>query len=217
MVRRQQNHHRAQPSLPARQFANYSHRGFPPDAKLPSKPQRVATGSHAAPMVALVRYANMPSSPFQPEYHRLRVGFRSHPESALYAKALVRAYGIDEDEFWQEVRGLSRIIVRLGLTHIADDTMYLNHLLTYAANGHLPGLTNAKLRALGAEIEFFPGLPGCLSLLKDLVASSHPEIRLEHYVVSNGMAEMIRGSAMADSLDGIWACEFIEAPAHPAI
>ena len=125
------------------------------------------------------------------------------------------AYGIDEETFWREVRGLSAHYRQLGLTHIANDTMYLNHLLTYAANDLLPGLTNERLRRLGAEIGFFPGLPEAFAQLKVKVAASHPEIRLEHYVVSNGMAEMIRGSALAPDLDGIWACEFIEAPAQP--
>ena len=88
--------------------------------------------------------------------------------------------------------------------------MYLNHLLTYARKGLLPGLTNARLRELGAEISFFPGLPDAFEMLSQQVAEHHQEIRLEHYVVSNGMAEMIRGSALAISLlDGIWGCEFI--------
>lgn len=130
-------------------------------------------------------------------------------------KPLFAAYGIDEHVFWKEVQGLSAYYRQAGLQHIADDTMYLNHLLTYAANDLLPDLNNARLRELGSEITFFPGLPTAFDLLKNQVATSHPEIRLEHYVVSNGMAEMIRGSAMADSLDGIWACEFIEAPAQP--
>ena len=130
-------------------------------------------------------------------------------------RPLFSAYGIDEAVFWQEVRGLSDHYRSAGLQHIADDTMYLNHLLTYARQGLLPGLTNARLRKLGEEISFFPGLPHAFKSLSEQVASSHQEIRLEHYVVSNGMAEMIRGSALAPFLDGIWACEFIESPALP--
>ncbi|TVR08341.1 MAG: haloacid dehalogenase-like hydrolase [Planctomycetota bacterium] len=128
---------------------------------------------------------------------------------------LFRAYGIDEERFWLEVRGLSQRYRQAGLEHIADDTMYLNHLLTYAQHGLLPGLNNARLRQLGSEIDFFPGLPAAFAQLQDFVAQRAPDIRLEHYVVSNGLAEMIRGSALAPSLDGIWACEFIEHPAPP--
>jgi len=41
------------------------------------------------------------------------------------------------------------------------------------------------------------------------------EIVLEHYVVSTGLAEMIRGCRAADKIDGIWACEFVENPLQP--
>ena len=41
------------------------------------------------------------------------------------------------------------------------------------------------------------------------------EIQLEHYVVSTGIAEMVRGSQIAPMLDGVWACEFIENPLQP--
>ena len=41
------------------------------------------------------------------------------------------------------------------------------------------------------------------------------EIQLEHYIVSTGLAEMIRGSAIAPHVDGIWGCEFIENPLQP--
>jgi ribosome-dependent ATPase len=41
------------------------------------------------------------------------------------------------------------------------------------------------------------------------------EIQLEHYIVSTGLAEMIRGSKIAGHVDGIWGCEFIENPLQP--
>ena len=41
------------------------------------------------------------------------------------------------------------------------------------------------------------------------------EIQLEHYVVSTGIAEMVRGSRIAPEIDGVWGCEFIENPLQP--
>jgi len=41
------------------------------------------------------------------------------------------------------------------------------------------------------------------------------DIHLEHYIVSTGLAEMVRGSAIAPFIDGVWACEFIENPLQP--
>ncbi|MDP2325681.1 MAG: HAD family hydrolase, partial [Gammaproteobacteria bacterium] len=130
---------------------------------------------------------------------------------------LFRAYGIDEKAFWREVNGLPEYYARAGV-HIQPDTSYLGHLLTYVKEGIMPDLTNARLRALGAEIAFFPGIPELFGELRDILKAPEYEegdLRLEHYVVSTGLAEMIRGSHIAEHLSGIWASEFIEAPARP--
>ena len=81
------------------------------------------------------------------------------------------------------------------------------------------GSTTSILQKCGAEIRFYPGLPGFFEASKAWVADK-PEyrkhdIRLEHYVVSTGLAQMIRGSAIAPHVDGIWGCEFIENPLQP--
>lgn len=130
---------------------------------------------------------------------------------------LFRAYGIDEAAFWAELGLLPDYYRRAGV-HVQRDTCYLGHLLSYVRHGRLKGLTNAKLRELGGGIEFHPGIPELFDrLVKVLEERSYGELglRIEHYVVSTGLAEMIRGSAIADRLSGIWASEFIETPAAP--
>ena len=128
---------------------------------------------------------------------------------------LFEEYGIDEGAFWDEVNALPAYYARAGI-HVQRDTCYLGHLLTYVREGRCPGLTNAKLRELGQRIEFFPGIP---SLFDDLDAALETvpfregDLRLEHYVVSTGLAEIIRGSAIAHRLKGVYASEFIETPA----
>ena len=53
------------------------------------------------------------------------------------------------------------------------------------------------------------------SLINDDEKYKAFDIRLEHYVVSTGFAETIRGSDIAPFVDGIYGCEFIESPALP--
>lgn len=132
-------------------------------------------------------------------------------------RPLFEAYGLDENEFWREVNALPEYYERAGI-HVQRDTCYLGHLLSYVRHGKLPHLTNAKLRELGRHIEFFPGVPDMLERLKAIPREEtfkHSDLRLEHYVVSTGLAEMIQGSEIAAMLDGIWASEFIEEPAAP--
>ena len=37
-------------------------------------------------------------------------------------------------------------------------------------------------------------------------------IQVEHYIISTGFAEVIRGSLLMPFVDGIWGCELLEAP-----
>lgn len=130
---------------------------------------------------------------------------------------LFRAYGIDSERFWEEVHNLPDYYRRAGI-HVQPDTCYLGHLLTYVREGRMPGLTNAKLRELGGEIEFFPGVAELFDALEGVMETprfQEIDLRVEHYVVSTGLAEIVRGTAIAPRLAGIWASEFIEEPAPP--
>ncbi len=131
---------------------------------------------------------------------------------------LFKEFGIDEANFWSEVNRLPEIYSKQGV-HVSKDTVYLNHLLSYVKNGPLRGLTNQKLRELGAKIELCNGVPEVFDKLrkyaKNLGNKQNLEINLEHYIVSTGIAEMIRGSKLADKVDGIYGCEFIEQPLPP--
>lgn len=131
---------------------------------------------------------------------------------------LFKHFGIEEKRFWDEVNALPAYYARKGI-RVAGDTIYLNHLLTYVKHGRMRGLNNRLLFELGAELVFCPGLPVILSDLKAL-ARSKPEylkhdIVLEHYIVSTGLAEMIRGSAIAPHVAGIYGSELIENPLPP--
>jgi hypothetical protein len=127
-------------------------------------------------------------------------------------------FGVDEKRFWNEVNAMTDIYRRRG-QRVLTDILYLNHILTYVRHGRFPGLNNALLRKLGAELKFYQGLPEFFQTLKDLVARdpryAKHEIRLEHYIVSTGLAEMIRGSAIAPHVENIYGCEFIEDPLPP--
>ena len=131
---------------------------------------------------------------------------------------IFREFGIDAAQFWREVNALPAYYRRAGV-NVSPDNAYLNHMLTYVAHGRLPQLTNRRLRELGGGIVFYPGLPDFFpaikSVLCDVPDSDKFEIHLEHYIISAGLREMIEGSAIRSHVEGIWASEFIEAPANP--
>jgi hypothetical protein len=131
---------------------------------------------------------------------------------------LFEHFQVDERQFWAEVNKLPEVYARRGM-NVSRDTIYLNHLLSFVRNGAMRGLSNKVLRQLGAKLKFFPGIPKIFDDLRQVTRSrpefTRLEISLEHYVVSTGLAEMIRGSAVAPFIENIYGCEFVENPLPP--
>jgi hypothetical protein len=131
---------------------------------------------------------------------------------------LFRRYGVNEPQFWKETNSLAEHYKRRGY-HISGEIAYLNHILTHVLGGQMTKLNNRVLRECGREIVFYPGLPDfldhCRGYAQEKAEYRKHEIQLEHYVVSTGLAEMIRGSTVASKVDGIWGCEFVENPLQP--
>lgn len=129
---------------------------------------------------------------------------------------IFRYFHVDEAKFWREVDALPEYYAKQRIT-VSRDTLYLNHMLTYVEDGYFKGLNNALLRELGGQLTFFPGLPdfleGLRRTIKDDPEFKKHEIRVEHYVVSTGLRQMILGSKVAKYMDEVWGCEFIERPA----
>ncbi len=131
---------------------------------------------------------------------------------------LFAEYGVEESEFWREVDGLVDFYDRRGIA-IGRDSAYLLHILSYVEHGIFDGLTNEKLRTLGAAIETAPGIPEFFEATRKRVAGDpkyvEEGITVEHYAVSTGIRHMIEGSVIGPHLDGVWANSFIERPAPP--
>jgi len=128
-------------------------------------------------------------------------------------------YGIDEDKFWSEVNNLPKHYKSSQNIIVSPDTAYLGHILTYVREGKMSGLTNERLRAFGSEQEFYPGLPDFFPEVKKAIEEdkeySKHEILVEHYIVSTGLRQVILGSKIAEYVEDVWACEFIESAAPP--
>ncbi|MDR3317251.1 MAG: haloacid dehalogenase-like hydrolase [Puniceicoccales bacterium] len=126
---------------------------------------------------------------------------------------LFREYGIDEVAFWEGVESLPVKFRERGI-RLSEVLTYLTYLLELVKIGCLPGLSKKKLTRYGAQLTFFPGIPDLFSVLKEDVEGDERcrvhGVTLEHYIVSSGHLEVIRGSQVAPFVDGIFACEFLE-------
>lgn len=124
-------------------------------------------------------------------------------------------YGIQSTDFWKEVNSKPKEYEKKGI-RINKDTYYLNYFIKCAHDGTLKGLNNQKLREYGEKQKFYKGIPEIFEktkmMFKDDKKYAEYGIQVEHYIVSTGFAEIIRGSKLMPFVDGIWGCELLEAP-----
>ena len=123
-------------------------------------------------------------------------------------------YGINSKEFWSEVNSLPKKYWQEQQVKVNPETIYLNQFIHYAKSGKFPGLNNKKLREFGAKQKFYPGVPEIFEKTKQLIEDNEKyqayDIKLEHYIVSTGITEIIKGSKVMPYVEGVWGCEFIE-------
>lgn len=126
---------------------------------------------------------------------------------------IFKEYKVKASDFWQEVNELPAKYKKEGV-RINRDTIYLNHFINYVKQGKFKGLNNAKLKSYGKQQKFYLGIPDIFKttselLNNDLVCKEY-NIRVEHYIVSTGFAEVIRGTSIIQYVQDIWGCELIE-------
>ena len=124
-------------------------------------------------------------------------------------------YGVKASEFWKEVNSKPEEYEKEGI-RVNKDTYYLNHFIRCAHDGTFKGLDNKKLREYGEKQKFYKGIPEIFEhtkrMFKDNKSYAEYGILVEHYIVSTGFAEIIRGSALMPFVDGVWGCELLETP-----
>ena len=120
-------------------------------------------------------------------------------------------YNIDSKEFWKKVNSYPGEYEKQGI-RVNTDTFYLNYFIRCTQNGTMPGLNNKMLREFGKKQKFYNGIPGIFKYTKEMLDKSYSEygIQVEHYIVSTGFAEVIKGSELMEYVDGVWGCELIE-------
>ena len=130
-------------------------------------------------------------------------------EEPIFAK-----FNVNSKEFWAEVNALPEKYLQEQHVRVNPDTIYLNHIINYTKRGIFRGLNNQMLREFGRELSFYAGVSEIFIRTKTLIENeqkySEYDIKVEHYIVSTGLTEIIRGSSIIDYVNNVWGCEFIE-------
>ncbi len=127
---------------------------------------------------------------------------------------IFEAYGIKAKDFWDEVNSLPEKYLKEQGVKVNPDTIYLNQFIKYTKKGIFKGLNNKILREFGKNLKFYEGIPEIFEKTKRLIDEDpryrEYNIKVEHYVVSTGITEIMKGSAVYDFVEDVWGCEFIE-------
>ena len=108
--------------------------------------------------------------------------------------------GMTPGEFWTEVDRLSSVNQADGVL------MYMYFMLRKAAERDVP-VRVSDLRERGRLLEYFPGVLGWFGRMNGYGASRG--VRVEHYILSSGNAEIIEGTPVARLVDRIYASRFL--------
>lgn len=85
-----------------------------------------------------------------------------------------------------------------------DGLGYIEQMLFDMNHGVLPSLSNRDLRELGSNIPLSEGVPEFINDLRD---EFETECYIDFYIISVGLAEMIKGTGIDQFFNGIFATE----------
>ena len=105
---------------------------------------------------------------------------------------------VEPDRFW----GLCQ---DFALDHQMDGVLTYMYLMKKMAQGELD-LSREKLRELGRDVEFFPGVETWFDRINFIGAQNG--VSVEHYIISSGLTEIIQGSAIGEKFKAVFAASF---------
>lgn len=108
-------------------------------------------------------------------------------------------FGVDADGFWEDNQRLSKY-------HNMDNNLGYMYLLIQYAKEKKIKLTYDYIKQFGKNIKFFNGVETWFDMVNEYGAKLG--LKVEHYVISSGLKELIAGSSIAPKINRIFATNF---------
>nr|AHF25206.1 putative Phosphatase [uncultured bacterium Contig1578] len=105
---------------------------------------------------------------------------------------------VEPDVFWGKCASFSR-------EHQMDGILTYMYLMKRMAKGAME-LTRERLTKLGRDVAFFPGVETWFERIN--AAGREAGVIVEHYIISSGLTEIIRGSAIGRHFKAVFAASF---------
>ena len=110
--------------------------------------------------------------------------------------------GVGKHEFWNEAKCIAK-------REDADEILVYMHLMIEKAENAKKEVTKKMLREHGRKAELFPGLRDQCWFDRVNRYAMMLGMKLDHYIVSSGIEEMIRGCSIVDAFRHVFASKFI--------
>ena len=107
--------------------------------------------------------------------------------------------GVKPEEFWGMCNEFAQ-------KHQMDSILAYMYLMQKLARGRLE-LTREAMQRLGEAVAFFPGVEDWFERINGIGRRCGVEV--EHYIISSGLTEIIRGSAIGRHFKAIFAASFL--------
>jgi phosphoserine phosphatase len=115
---------------------------------------------------------------------------------------LISSLGMEPEKFWKEE-------VDPLLAQDWDPVpAYLFALLNCSESGKSRPVTRDLLRESGKQAPVYPGVERLLEDLQNQVKNTDARFTLEYYVISSGIGDVLRNTALAHWFTDLWASEF---------
>ncbi len=114
--------------------------------------------------------------------------------------AFIPNLGMSAGEFWSEVNDLTN-------QEEMDNILAYMFKMVEKAREKKVAITHDKFKDMGKEVKFFNGVSSWFERIN--AYGEEIGVRIEHYIVSSGIKEIIEGTEIAKYFKKIYACEFM--------
>lgn len=119
---------------------------------------------------------------------------------SMQEHSFIPAMGIEPAAFWKEVKNLTQ-------SHNVDEILvYMWRMLAIAESKGIP-VTRSMLKEHGANLPLFSGVETWFSRIDAYAAERG--LTLDHYIISSGIYEIIRGCSVYSHCKYVFASKFI--------
>lgn len=114
--------------------------------------------------------------------------------------AFIPALGMSSSEFWGEVNAMT------DAEEMDNILAYMYKMVEKAKEKKVP-ITRDTFREMRSKVEYFDGVKTWFERIN--AYGEKVGVRVEHYIVSSGIKEIIEGTEIARFFKKIYACEFM--------